>query len=70
MKNTSQAARRREGDQRATTRREIRRDKDAARAASGTGSPSPSVAPMKGTQQREEHKMRDAKKAEKGSAQA
>ena len=62
MKHQSQAAKRREGDQRAVARREIRREKDAARAASAAPPQSPNIAPMKGTEIRQEKEMREAKK--------
>jgi hypothetical protein len=62
VKHQSQAAKRRSGNQHAAARRETRREKDAARAASATPPQSPNIAPMKGTEIRQEKEMREARK--------
>ena len=62
MRQKSQAARRREGDQRAASRRDTRKTRDAARAASGNIPQPQNVAPMKGTLLRDEKEKHEAKK--------
>ncbi len=64
MEHLSQDAKRKLGDRKAAERRQRRRDREAARAASGTGPPrDPSIQPMDGVAERQRQEFRQAFKA-------